>query len=71
MVFTFWYNYLIYILQNQTFLAGLSTDNSLHTQHFTFLRGITLKKLESNVRDWKMCEIDWELSLHETCEGNY
>lgn len=59
MVFTFQYNYLRYIHQKQTSLAGLSIDNSLHTQHFTFLRGIALEKLESNARDWEVCEIYW------------
>lgn len=60
MLFTFLCHYLRNVLQKQTSSAGLSTDSSLHTQHFTFLRGITLKRLASNVRDWKVCEIDWD-----------
>lgn len=59
MVFIFLYNYLRYIFQKETSLACLSTDNSLHTQHFTFLKGIC-KKLESNARNWEVCEMDWD-----------
>ena len=58
-----WYlfpTYLRYSHQKQTSLAGLSTDNSLHIQHFTFLGGITLENLESNARDWEMCEVYWD-----------
>lgn len=60
MVFTFLYNYLRYIQQKQTSLAGLPTDIRLHMQHFTFLRGIALEKLVSNARVWEACEIYWD-----------
>ena len=71
-----WYlfpTYLRYSHQKQTFLAGLSTDNSLHTQHFTFLRGITLENLESSKNPmqeiWRCVKFTGTKFSHETCEG--